>query len=317
MAVVLGIAAAAAAQNAARVGTISGRLSLRNGMPAAGRRVLALAVEEAPGNRNRVLTSLTETDATGRYLLENLPPGRYTVATGSLEELTFFPGTATESQATVVTVTNGARIGNVDFRLATVRVSGRLVGDTAAIVALHGRGAAPALSITELRLGPGSADPRADVGPDGSFQFGAVRPGTYRPTLGATPVGILSNAAVVVGDDDVADLQFRVARVMSFPVAITVEGGGQAPSFQLRFEAARAGDSAAAVVEVVATASFEMGLPDIQYRLVLPETPPGFFLKAATLVYPSGGTTSILEKPFITHQVASLEIVLARAGASK
>jgi hypothetical protein len=123
-------------------------------------------------------------------------------------------------------------------------------------------------------------------------------------------------APVVVGDDDITDLQVSVGRVMPVEVTVTVEGGEKPPPFLLlRFEDARAKQVPAPFVEATATTateSFEVSLPDIQYRLVLPQLPPGLFVKSATLVYPSGGTTSVLQREFVAHQAARLAIVLAR-----
>jgi hypothetical protein len=288
----------AAAQNGARNGAISGRLTLPIGKPAVGRRVLAIVAAEGPV-RSAVI-NLTHTDAQGRYLLDDVPPGRYIIATGSLDELTFFPGTADASQAAVVTVASGGKTADVDFQLATVRVSGRVLG----------------VVPTELRFGTGARAPKAAVSRDGAFQFDAVPPGTYRLTTASAEIGVTSGEIVVAGDD-VGGIQVGTARLMSFPVTVSVEGGGPTPSLQLRFEEVRGlSVPASLVVGGAAPAASDVSLPDLQFRLVLPEPPPGLVVKSATLVYPSGGTTSVLEKPFIVHQMARLEIVLGRAPAA-
>jgi hypothetical protein len=43
-----------------------------------------------------VLASLTLTDGSGAYRLENVPPGRYRIAAGLLDAPTFYPGVADE-----------------------------------------------------------------------------------------------------------------------------------------------------------------------------------------------------------------------------
>jgi hypothetical protein len=243
-----------------------------------------------------------------------------------------FPMIPAESRA--------AAMADVDFRLTTVRVSGRVIGDVEALFPTQGRGGAPLLQGADPRLASESGTPRASLDRDGAFQFGAVPPGTYRlavaqrmvelvPRRGAAPsgtdhpnvatlaAGILLSGEIIVGDDDISGVQLRAARTMKFPVTVKVEGGGPTPPFQLRFEDASPKEKTPPItVEAGSKDSFEVQLPDLQFRLVLPEAPPGFYLKSATLVYPSGGTTSILQKPFIVHQTARMAIVLGRDAVS-
>jgi hypothetical protein len=172
----------------------------------------------------------------------------------------------------------------------------------------------------------------ATVAADGSFLFDAVSPGTYRPMIPPpnetaaqqkcpnpnrdcvawTPSIAILAEPIVVGDDDVTNIQLWAGRMMSFPVTVAVEGGGPPPAFMLHFEDGRAPERRLPSVEVAATASFDAEIPDTQLRLLAPELPPGFFLKSATLVYPSGATTSILQEAFTTHQVARMTLVLGR-----
>jgi hypothetical protein len=312
------IAVWGAAQTTGTNGTISGRLSLRNGTPAAGARIVALAEKELATGQSTL--RIATTDSQGRYRLEDVPPGRYFIATGPLTRLTYFPSVTNQAQAVVVTVPTGGKVADIDFRLTTVRVSGRASGGGS------GR---------DLRLGPGDNAPASTVAADGSFLFENVSPGTYRlvlpsPSRGTVPrtgspacpvlrgcgawtapIAVLAEP-VVVGDDDVTNVQLWVGPVMSFPVIVSVEGGGPPPSFKLRFEDGRAPERRLPPIEVAATASFDAQIPDTQLRLASPDLPPGFVLRSATLVYPSGATTSILQKVFTTHQVARMTLVLGR-----
>ena len=52
----------------------------------------------------RATVSLAETDSTGRYQLENVPPGRYYITAGRLDVLTYYPGTLEVSQGLVVSI---------------------------------------------------------------------------------------------------------------------------------------------------------------------------------------------------------------------
>jgi protocatechuate 3,4-dioxygenase beta subunit len=68
-------------------GTISGQILSREGQPAAGIRVSAMAVPE-PGiqvTSATALAGISMTDSAGRYRLENIPPGRYYVVAGLVD----------------------------------------------------------------------------------------------------------------------------------------------------------------------------------------------------------------------------------------
>jgi hypothetical protein len=67
-----------------------------------------------------VFESITQTDSSGRYRLENITPGRYHIAAGPVGLLTFHPGTTTQSAATIVEVTRNVPLtSGVDFTLST------------------------------------------------------------------------------------------------------------------------------------------------------------------------------------------------------
>ena len=68
-------------------GTVTGILRNADGKPAAGVRVSAVPQTDAIETTAAGLTlsSIAETDANGRYQLENVPPGRYYVAAGRLD----------------------------------------------------------------------------------------------------------------------------------------------------------------------------------------------------------------------------------------
>lgn len=103
-------------------GAITGRVIGMDGRPAAGVRV-ALASPDANGKiTSDILTGLTVTDETGRYRIDDIPPGRYGVVAGAVAAPTFYPGTTSISGASVVSVERGITMSGLDFSLATTSI---------------------------------------------------------------------------------------------------------------------------------------------------------------------------------------------------
>src|SRR5262245_2904428 len=98
-------------------GTISGVLKSTTGRPAVGVRVTAMAVPQSPLDAvsSFSMVSLSETDIEGKFRLENIPPGRYYITAGSVDNPTYFPGTMEAARGTIVSVAAKANISGVDF----------------------------------------------------------------------------------------------------------------------------------------------------------------------------------------------------------
>jgi hypothetical protein len=94
------------------------------GKPAAGVRVGATVPPDSTSDPffAAALASIAETDAEGRYRLENIPPGRYYISAGRVDLPTYYPGTPSVREATIVSVAAGATRSNVDFALDVVSV---------------------------------------------------------------------------------------------------------------------------------------------------------------------------------------------------
>jgi len=111
------------AQDATRLpadaGTITGVIKTASGTPAAGVRVTAQARPESPGDvlSSASFASLAETDQSGRYRLENIPPGDYFVGAGRMGSQTFYPGTEEMLKGKAITVKASTLISNIDFAL--------------------------------------------------------------------------------------------------------------------------------------------------------------------------------------------------------
>src|SRR5215471_10789400 len=148
-------------------GVVTGQLFSREGTPAVGIRVGALAVPE----NGQVVASastivgLTQTDSAGQYRIENVPPGRYYIIAGLVETPSYYPGVNALSGATAVNVTSANTVRGVDFKMvigAGVTVKGRVIRPPSQ----------PATGPSRILLSGGAA-PQLDttVNSDGTFEF--------------------------------------------------------------------------------------------------------------------------------------------------
>src|SRR5687767_1301434 len=88
-------------------GKVTGVLRDSLGRPLAGVRMGAVARGaslEQIATEGTSMAGLTETDEQGRFVLEDIPPGRYSIAAGRLDLQTFYPGTQSIVDARVLTV---------------------------------------------------------------------------------------------------------------------------------------------------------------------------------------------------------------------
>src|SRR5689334_13873767 len=70
-------------------GIVTGSIQMESGGPAGGVRVAVIPWDDTTGAN---LTSLAETDSSGKFRLVDIPQGRYFVIAGRLSSPTFFPG---------------------------------------------------------------------------------------------------------------------------------------------------------------------------------------------------------------------------------
>ena len=79
--------------------------------------VSAMVIPEpgvGPGNAS-TLAALTQTDESGRYRLQDVPPGRYYIVAGRVDFPTYFPGGTNIADARSITVVAGGVVGDIDF----------------------------------------------------------------------------------------------------------------------------------------------------------------------------------------------------------
>jgi hypothetical protein len=183
-------------------GVITGRISFADGAGVAG--VTVIAVPAPPAEAYLPRLPRARTDASGRYRLEGIAAGTYTLTTEIKPGgMTFYPGGVPQDPSAsvsiaVVSVTNGAtvEIGNFTTREPGFKVSGRLV-------------VAPALPVSgpipvQLSGGAGGGQVvESVIRPDRTFEFPRVTAGTY--VLGS--MAGVPTTRVVVADRDVSGVE--------------------------------------------------------------------------------------------------------------
>jgi hypothetical protein len=104
-----------------QAGTVTGVLTTADSKPAIGVRVAVMAQPD-PGDvaGAAALVSLGESDESGRFRLENVPPGRYYITAGRVELPTFYPGTLEIATGKIVTVAAGETLSGVNFSIKDV-----------------------------------------------------------------------------------------------------------------------------------------------------------------------------------------------------
>jgi hypothetical protein len=266
-------------------GVVTGQLTLKDGMPAAGIRVGAMTVPENGQlvSSSSTIVGLTQTDTAGRYRIENVPPGRYYVIAGLVDAPSYYPGVNSLNTATAITVTAANTVRGVDF----VMVGG--LG-----VTVKGRVVRPASQPTTvpagilLSGGPVSI-PEAAVNADGTFEFQRVRPGTYNVLV--SPGTLARPVPVVVADKDINDVNVVLVATVQLSGSLVIEGGGPIPRFTLSL-LPFTGGTAQLVVPIQSNVSFTLQIPEGEYRVGWSNLPAGYVLKSIT----SGPTNMLTER---------------------
>src|SRR5262245_44901476 len=150
-------------------GTITGVVRVGS-KPTAGIRVAAVAPPDVGESRPSAMLSLAETDSEGRYRLEGVPPGRYYIAAGRTDLPTYYPGSTTLSEGTVITLAPGATLSGMDFGLRNESL---------------GRGGS-ALTVAGVLAAPGLSIP-VNVQVEGGGKIPVFQNGAY-PVIRATRV---------------------------------------------------------------------------------------------------------------------------------
>jgi len=97
-------------------GIVTGVLKTADGKPAAGVRVGAVDIDDPSASS---LLSVTQTDASGRYRLINVPAGNYFIVAGRLNDLKYYPSGADRTSAAEIKVEAARTRADVNFTVPT------------------------------------------------------------------------------------------------------------------------------------------------------------------------------------------------------
>jgi len=197
-------------------GKVTGILRTDSGSPMQGIRVAVEPVSSALDAG--LLESISLTDKAGRYVLENVSPGRYRLVTGRIDSPLYHPGVPDSNQATTVLVVAGETTQVPDMVFNRTNIAGRVVdiktgkARTIKFLALccDNRPSSQSPSLAALRIIETSLMPiSATVNEDGTFRFADVPPGKY--FLQANDPGIVPVAQIIeVGRDHVEGFELKV-----------------------------------------------------------------------------------------------------------
>ena len=197
--------------------SVAGEIRALDGASTAGIRV---AVREVPllnatSKESTTLARIGQTDKTGHYKLEDVPPGRYYVMAGVVDLPTYYPGVSSVREAQIVEVGPGTILVNMDFALVHAvgsGVSGRVKG-------------LPQDSLADLRVVLMLANPpngplkilNTIIRSDGSFEFKGITSGRYAlrvvrsrtaDTIDVPYMPVVSTVEVI--DKDVSGLELEI-----------------------------------------------------------------------------------------------------------
>ena len=290
-----------------RAGTISGHVMDDAGEPVSGATVWAQQLQFFQGRRQLVPMGSAQTDDTGLYRLSPLAPGDFVVLATCRETWvsddkdkqimgyapTYFPGSASQTEAQRAKVAAGQETGGLDFNL----VPGRAASISGAVIATDG---APLASATVF-LGQEIAGPQfmsmfsitsGRTAADGTFTLRNVPPGQYqlRASGAAGDRGTESaSVTVMVQGTDIVGLVVGADNGALLTGRIVTDEGRRLPSGTLRvltqsvtFDRSQLNIPPAQDGLAGADGAFTRKVPSGQ-ALVRPALPTGWSLKQVTI----------------------------------
>jgi hypothetical protein len=327
---------------ALKSGSVSGQIRLTTGQAPDLLRIAAIPASDSPAPEGIVLVGLGQTDSTGRFRLDAIPPGRYYIMAGFVEAPTYYPGVRRLADARIVTVTNEALVDGINFVVepSALLFGGRPVVEVRGEVVVENGGALPASLGVHSRTTDNSRDGLAGtaVGPAGKFRLG-LKPGDHRVTVTRLPLNTvvqsisygtqdLMQSTLKVSDatTDIITIKLRTAPAeSSFKVSGQVKNlpkliFGRRPGLRLRPSVDRPNGGGPVVLAQIADApirdddAFEfLGVPPGRYLLTF----TGFEeagLTGTEVLVSDGDVRVDLELGKRTEIIADIKVVDERGG---
>jgi hypothetical protein len=303
--------------------TVSGTIRRGDGTPAQGAVVMAVVSTLQNGQMKllplgtSVRGAITQTDETGHYQLENIPPGSFLILAGggaqNREGPNFYPGTPEVDAARPVRVTM-ERVTGVDFaisRLPTLRVEGNVVN---AISGEKARGATVTLTHQVL----GMLTQRVAADPNGNFEFAEVFAGDYAlyaSDQSAYPQRLFTSKSIAVRDRNLEGIELRFKPSFEIAGQVTVENRPRLPNANpaMTVNAAMVGGTFTAGSSISPEGRFVIrDLVAGSYRFSVDRLPEDFYVKAIAL-----DTANLLVAALEAESAPSSELQITLAMGSR
>jgi hypothetical protein len=184
--------------------------------------------------------------------------------------------------------------------ITLVKVSGR-VGN---LITTHG--------VRVVLMHPTFGSVEAPVGPDGSFLFPKVMPGSYVARLSLS--GLTAGSPVTVADHDVTDVIITYPRVFIVSGHVLIEGSAADSAPALVIEAKDPKDAKPGATATATTIGnlIMLNVKDGEYNISVRSVPAGYQLKSITY-----GTTDLQKAPLKIDGPATWEIIVRLAASPK
>jgi hypothetical protein len=274
--------------------SVSGRAVMPPGLPAASIQRVVLG---SPVGGVAVLGTNAKSDGSFQFL--NVRPGTYVI-------VVFVNGTTPQSRLVAVADKD---LTGIDISILPptpippppanggVTVSGRaIISESAPVTG--------ARRVFLAYPGGGISPQEFPLGPDGSFLFRNVLPGTYNLVVGG--VGLFVPFSVVVADKDLTGIEIDTASIVTLRGTVAVEGGKPQPQFSLSFTSASSARSFNAILAPIGM--LLVSLPEGDYRVNLSGLPQGYKVKSVR-----AGSLDLLANPLKVSRSASgvsIEVIL-------
>jgi hypothetical protein len=183
------------------------------------------------GDPASVVAGAATTDASGRYRIDGLPPGRYVIAAGLLDYPSYYPGGVDIAQAGIVALRPGAEEVHIDFRVQRASIGFSVKGRAILPPATPANNKMPVFGVKLSSLGPtGPREIEANLQEGGFFDFGRIAPpGPYRLNVSPSRPGVRP-IDLIIGERDFTGIELVVPALTEISTRFIVENDGLQPN---------------------------------------------------------------------------------------